>query len=921
VTQIDAGELESRGVTRVEDALNVLPQVTPDQTAFISNGSGGTATVNFRGLGAHRSLVLLNGRRLSGTGGSDINQIPAALIDRVEMLTGGASAAYGSDAVTGVVNFITKENFEGVQFDYMFGLYQHENNHSDARAALDDAGFAAPPGSVTDGDTHQFSLLWGYGDGERGNITAYATYRQTEAVLKSRRDYSACSLWADDSGRWECRGSGTIPEGRFADFGLLGRPPLDEAGNPEPPWDTEPWPGGFNFIVEPGTDQFVDWDNNFYNFGPLNHYMRPDERVTLGATGHYEFSDRLGTYFELHYMSYQSDAQIAESGSFLFPYSINCDSPLLSAQQFDLLCGRYNLTADDSQTVFIGRRNVEGGPRRSIFDHESIRVVAGARGAFDSRWSYDVFANYGEYERSNSFINGLSESRMQRALNVVRDPTTGEGVCASALDGTDPDCVPWNVFESGAVTQEAVDYMRLDGAFPQMQKRLQVVGYVSGDLTDYGLALPTADDGLKVVLGFEYRDEELDSEPNEAAQSGDFAGSTREAKPVKGELELAEVFTEAKLPIAVGKRWAEYVALELGYRYSDYSTGTTANTYKFAAEWAITPSVSLRGSLQRAIRAGDLFELFTPTANSFAGTIDSCVGPEPISTFEECQRTGVTAVQYGNIASVGGGERGSVNSIVGGNPDLEPEQADTWSAGFILTPDFLPSLSLSVDYFNIRLEKAIEGPDPRVILDECMRTGLAEFCGKIQRDPATGTLALGDAHVLAINTNVSFFETSGVDINADYSFSVGAGGDIALSLVGTYLDELTYQEHVVSPVVDCAGTLQPFCFRPSYKWASNLRTVWITPWDASVSLTWRYLGDVQDKWPAEFVPTNIPIESRNYFDLSAIWDVTDTVTVRLGVNNLLDAAPPLWLSGDNGNTFGSYDALGRYWFTGLSLRL
>lgn len=925
LTQLDSEELVTRGVTRVEDALNTLPQVFPDQTAYIANGSLGIATLNLRGLGANRSLVLLNGRRLAGSTDTDLNQIPGALIDRVEVLTGGASAAYGSDALTGVANFITKENFQGFEFDYLYSLYQHDNEHATARDALSDAGYEPPAHSVTDGDTHEFSLLWGYGDGKRGNISAYATYRHIEAVTQSDRDYSACALWYDDLGQWECRGSATIPEGYFTDWGLLARPPADASGNPLPPWDTQPWPGSFEFNVEPGTDQFEDWSDDpiYYNYAPLNYYQRPDERITLGTLGHYTLSDKFEMYFEVHFMDYESDSQIAESGSFGYGFSVNCSNPLMSAQQFDLLCGRYNLTTSDSQMVFIGRRNVEGGPRDYVFEHQATRWVVGARGAINDQWSYDVFANYGESEYSDTFFKELSVSRMHRALDVVADPITGDAVCVSVLDGTDPDCVPWNIFESGAVTQPMLDYIDLAGAFPETQERLQVTGYVSGDLTDYGLTLPTADDGVRVVLGIEYRDEELNFSPNEAAQSGDFAGTGTEYKPVYGGFDLREVFAETMVPIVQGKNWAELVSIELGYRYSDYSTGATANTYKIAGEWAINPSIRLRASLQHAIRAGDILELFDPTATSFAWSVDSCVGQSPVSTLEECQNTGLTAAQYGTLFDLHDDGVEPVNTINGGNPDLDPEESDTLSYGVVWTPTFIPSLSMSIDYFDIDLEKAIETGNARAIFDVCLDTGLAEFCDKINRDPATGSLGIGDAHILSTDTNIAFLQTSGVDVIADYVFGIGRAGNIGLSLKLTYLDELKYQEHVVADVVDCVGTLKLFCGEPSYQWAGILRTVWTTPWDASISLNWRHMDKVRDEWSAEYP---LDIKRMNYFDLAAVWDISDAVTVRLGVNNLLDEDPPLRPFGPippfNGNTFpGSYDPLGRYWFTGVSLRL
>jgi outer membrane receptor protein involved in Fe transport len=927
MTQLDAEYLDVRGITRVEDALNALPQVYPEQTAFVSQYSTGTATINLRGIGASRALVLMNGRRLPGTGGSDINQIPGALIDRIEVLTGGASATYGSDAVTGVVNFITRVNFEGLQFDYLYALYQHRNHNDVAQAALQDAGIEPPSESVSDGDTHDFSVLYGFGDGDPGNITAYATYRRIDGVTQSERDHSACALYDDGNQGWECSGSRVIAEGYFTDFGVLWFPPSDANGNPLPPWDTQPWPGPFEFNVEPGTDQFVDWSEDpiNYNFAPLNYYMRPDERITFGALGHYAFGESLEVYFETHLMQYKSDAQIAESGNFYATESLYCGNPMLSAQQFELLCAQYNLTTNDWQTVWIGRRNVEGGPRTNIFEHESARGVLGARGAIGSHWSYDLFANYGESEFDDTYINELSIERLTRALDVVTDPITGEPVCTSILDESDPDCVPWNIFGTGPVTQAALDYIDLLGGFPRSEKRLQVTGFVSGDLTEYGWTMPMAEDGVRVVLGLEYRDEKLDFSPNDDAINGDFAGIDREIKPVHGNVELWEVFTEARLPIVQSRTWAELIALELGYRYSNYSTGPTTDTYKIAGGWMIKPSLRLRGSLQRAVRAGDMFELFEPANPGVWWGVDSCVGFEPISTLEACQNTGLTAAQYGTLVmSPDDDPRGFVDTIGGGNADLRPEEADTVSFGFILKPEFLPSMSLSIDLFRIELEKAIQQGNARIIFDECITTDLAEYCDKIHRDPATGWLNLGGAYIDSTLTNIALIQTSGIDALVDYGFGIGRAGDIQLGLIVTYLDELKYQEYPGSEITDCAGAYKSNCRAPSHKWAGSFRADWITPWDASISLNWRYTGKVRDLW--EDIDYPIDTKAMNYLDLAAAWDVNETLTLRVGANNVLDTDPPITFSVksalQNGNTWpSSYDPLGRYWFASASLRL
>ncbi len=926
ITQVNAKDLLYQGTTRVEDLLNDLPQVFPDQHSGVSNFATGTATVDLRGLGSVRTLTLLNGRRLpSGSPiaeSTDLNQIPGMLIERVEVLTGGASAAYGSDAVGGVVNFITLQDFEGLQVDYQFSQYQHRNENAGARAALDDAGYISPDKSVNDGDTHNISVMYGYGDGTRGNIAAYFSYREIEALTQSERDYSACAMRPLDEGGWTCGGVSTIPDGRFTDFGVLTNAPST--------WDPVvdgPWPGSFDFLVEPGTNEFAPWDGHpgqWYNYAPLNYYQRPDKRIAFGAFGHYDFSERIEVYFEANVMDDRSVAQIAPSGSFFWPESVNCSNPFLSAQQFELLCGRYNLTTADAQTVFIGRRNVEGGARQSRFEYESWRGVLGARGVINDNWSYDAFVNLGDVESSETYHNDLSRTKMVRAIDVVAHPATGEPVCVSVLDGSDPDCVPWNVFESGAVTEEMTDYVELSGGFPGDTRRLQVTGFVSGDLTDYGWVLPGAEDGVRVVLGAEYRDDKLHFNPNEAAQSGDFAGFGAEVKTVHGGYDLKELFTEAAIPLVQGKKGAELISVDLGYRYSDYSTGVDADTYKIAGEWMLNSSIRFRGSLQRAVRAGTIHELFRPLQLGIGLNADTCVGEVPISSPEQCQNTGVTGTQYGTISDPNGDGYGWTNGIFGGNRNLEPEESDTVSFGFTLNPEFLPALSLSVDYFEIEVDMAIREANPQFTFDQCLETGLAEYCDDILRDPATGTLWLGDAHIVSVDTNIAFLKTAGIDAIADYDLDIGGMGELKLSLVLTYLDELLSQEHPDADVVECAGRYNYPCDRPSHEWGSNFRVVWVTPWDAAVTLNWRHTGEVDDLWDD---PYPIDIEAMDYFDLAATWDVTDGTTLRLGVNNLFDEDPPVlggqYASGGvlNGNTAaGTYDALGRYVFAGVSMK-
>lgn len=967
VSQIDSEEFLFQGVTRVEDLLNDLPQTVADQSAFTNLFATGTATVDLRGLFPVRTLVLLNGRRLPAgsplSPASDINQIPGMLIERVEVLTGGASATYGSDAIAGVVNFITIEDFEGVQFDYQFSQYTHENK-SPLAEIVRDAGYELPPKNVSDGDTHNLSLMLGFSppDG-KGNLTVYATWRDISAVTQSQRDHSACAIFGNDFGDLECGGSWTIPDGQFADFGLLTHPDcimvpsptpedptamtcnripafdyatglptgaLDSNGNlvtmnePILPWfgntsgnGTMAWPGSHDFLVEPGTHTFVNrrgHPNGIYNFAPTNYFMRPDERVSAGIFGYYTISDAAEIYLELNYMDDESVAQFAPSGSFWWPDTIQCGNPLLSQQQFDLICGNYNLTTADSQVSFIGRRNVEGGSRRNELQHTQYRAVIGIRGDLGATWSYDAFANYGEVELARFFDDDLSITRMIRAIDAVTDPATGQPVCRSMLDGTDLDCVPWNVFESGAVTQQAVDYITQPLYFGGSTEQIQLNGFVRADLGDYGVVVPTANEGVKVVFGLEYRDEYIEYNPDPLVHSGDVAGFGLAESPLSGGYSVNEVFAEAYVPLIEGKAVAELVSIDLAYRYSNYSTDKETDTYKVAGEWMISPGIRLRGSFQHAVRVGNVDELFRPVQVGFGGDRDTCTGQNPISTLEQCQNTGLTAAQYGTLPLM---EGDFFQLIVGGNPKLNPEESDTVSFGVILSPQRLPNFTLSADWFDIDVEGAIAEPDPDFVFVQCLETGLARFCDAVNRDPSTGLLWLGEGSVDVRNINIGALKTSGVDVVADYVQPIGRFGDLRFSVVGTYIDSWQWQELPGEIPYECAGAYDHGpCGRPRPELATNVRSTWISPWNTSISLLWRYTSGVEDESESDHY-----LPSMDYFDIAGVWDATDAISVRLGVNNVLDEDPPIAPCCGPNTLPGAYDPLGRYWFAGMTFRL
>lgn len=905
VTTLDSSEILHRGITRVEDLVNSLPQVTPEFTSTVSNGATGTATLDLRGLGSKRTLVLTNGHRM-GFGNPfelavDVNQIPSQLIDRVELLTGGASSVYGADAVAGVVNFITKRDFEGFQIDWQQSGYQHDNSNGAVRRAIDAAGFQQAPGSVTDGNTTNINVMIGVNSPDgRGNVTGYVGYREIDPILQSERDYSACTLDTGSSNGTACAGSATLPTGLFS-----------------------PFDGATYFTV--AGDQFVPWDYTYYNYGPLNHFQRPDERTTAGLFGHYEVTESFVGYAEVMFMDNRSLAQIAPSGAFFVTDSINCSNAFLSAQQFATMgC------TDPSDVIpwYIGRRNVEGGPRFDDLRHTTNRVLVGVRGDLNEAWSYDVSANVSRTRYSQVYNNDISISRIGRSFDAIDDPNNpGNIVCRSAVPDpvtgavVDPGCVPWNVFQTGGVTQAAIDYLTLPLFAKADLEQDQFVAHATVDLGEYGVVLPSATDGFQGVIGYEFRDESLDFQPDTGFTSGDGAGQGGPIPGILGGLDVNEFFFEVKAPLIQDKPGFQSLSLDLRYRYSDYSTGIDTDTYNIGGEWRPIESLMFRGGVSRAVRAPNLRELFEPrNIGLWAGT-DPCAGSSPEFTAEQCALTGVSAAQY---LSVPANPAGQYNESAAGDSTLVPEESDSFTVGVVYTPEeFLAGLTLSVDYWSIDVNDAIkEGFGSEFTIRQCGLTGEARFCDLIDRGP-NGNLWIGTAAVDATTVNIGFFETSGFDVTAAYSTDIGNFGSLDFAIRSSILEKFDQQPLDGFPVEDCAGFWGGSCERARPEYKHVFSTSWATPWDLNVALTWRHIGEVDELNLDRFTA-----DAQDYFDLSGNyvldWAGGETM-FNVGVSNIIDEDPPIsGLFGNvadfgNGNTLpGTWDSLGRYWFAGLT---
>ncbi|WP_067732892.1 TonB-dependent receptor domain-containing protein [Novosphingobium naphthalenivorans] len=911
VTVVNAADIAATGTTRVEDLVNSLPQVFAGQGGNVSNGSSGTATLNLRNLGEERTMVLVNGRRLMpgdpNSSAADINAIPAALIKRVDVLTGGASATYGSDAIAGVVNFVMDTDFEGFRLDSQYSFYQHNNSAGSAiTGPLDAAGYDYPSGSSANGGTVDTTLSFGtsFDDG-RGHITAYVGYRKINAVLQGSRDYASCALSGSSISGFGCGGSSTSPTGRF----LL----TDDFSSYQPNPD-----GSATFVPGYG----------IYNYNPLNYYQRPDERYTAGFFANYEINSAIKPYAEFMFMDDRTVAQIAPSGDFGNTSTLNCDNPLLSAQQLSIICRPSNIIATrvdpttgasyDVAGVYILRRNVEGGPRQDDLQHTSYRAVLGSQGDLSPEWSYDAYYQYGRTNFAETYLNDLSATRVARALDVVTDPSTGSAVCRSVLDGSDPNCVPWNIFQLGQVDPAATAYLSTPG-FQRGQTSEQVLSAtVTGDLTNYGIVSPWAQDGVQMLFGFEYRKESLVLNTDQAFQTGDLTGQGAATLPVSGSFHVTEFFTEASLPI-IQDSFVKEFSINAGYRYSKYKNADNSfstDTYKVEATLAPTADIAFRAGYNRAVRAPNVQNLFAPNRIALDGNTDGCAGSDPEYTAAQCAYMGVTAAQYGNIPA---NPADQYNGYIGGNGDLSPEVADTYTAGVVLTPTFLPGFTASVDYFDIKLKGAIQRIGADTILNACAETGDSFICSLIHRD-ASGSLWLSsNGYVTDTTQNIGSLRTKGIDVAAAFVHELSPSlGKLNLSFQGTYLDKLTIDSGIGTPD-ECAGQFGPVCGTPSPKWRHQARLGWEMPSGIGASLRWRYFGSADNGDSEHFSP-------QSYFDLNLSARIEDHYTLRFGVNNVFDKAPPVTGGSNlasvygNGNTYPNvYDALGRYIFTSVSM--
>jgi len=953
VTMVKSDEFRLAGATNAEDFLNQLPQVNPSQGEFVPPGAKGTGTVDLRGLGSVRTLVLVDGHRLMPGDPrypeADVNSIPTSLIRRVEVLTGGSAAVYGSDAVAGVVNFILDTSVDGLKFEGQIGGYQHNNRDRFAQGLLDQRQLPYPKGIVLDGRRVNVSAALGHGffDG-RAHVALFGGYRQIAGVTQDQRDYGSCPITA-----------------RIVD---QRRSPILECGGP-----IVSYPG--NFFDNLDNVYQVTPDRTFvpglsrFNYAPWHFIQRPDKRYTAGGFANFDFSKALQAYAELMAMKDRSSWQVGPSGDFFNTETINCDNSLLSDQQRSLFCRTGNFVGQtavldasgqlvqvtgtptpfvDPVTgatysrawLLIALRNIEGGSIQDVLEHKSIRLLGGFKGELGRGVTYDASYLFGRVSLDRQYRNNLSISRMSKALDVVSDPLTGQPICRSVLiarelgtsaTGADAGCVPWDVFATGKVSPQSTAYLSIPPSMSGWFR--EQIGNVNAtvELDRWGIGSPWSDESSAINFGAEFRKDTVEFDPDEFTQANDIAGFGEQVFPIRGSTDTKEIFGEVRIPLLT-KALVQKLALEAGFRRSWYGSSRSnfsSDTYKLAFDLTAVSGLRFRASQQGANRAPNVQELFAPSQpDSFLR--DPCAGATPTASESQCALTGVTPAQYGQVARANG--LFDYNAIIGGNEQLQAETATTRAVGIVLQPRILRGFNATIDWWDIRLKEAISKIGAQAIVDNCIASGDPIFCNRIHRDP-NGSLWLGNGFVDNRLANLGSLKVRGIDGSADYSTHLGRMGSVNVGFRGSYVLSWIVDNGGLSTPYDCAGLFGAPCgMQP--RWKHTARATWDAPYGVSLSAQWRRIGgvklaalDPKFNLTDAISPGHTKLRAQDYLDVATVFSVRKDFELRLGINNVLDRQPPLVVSntaaGDgpyNANTYPTwYDPLGRYVFASVAV--
>ncbi len=929
-------EFELSGTVNVENVINTLPQVIPGTTSFSNNPGGGVATLNLRGLGSQRTLVLVNDRRYmfySTNQVVDLNTIPSFLLSGVEVVTGGGSAVYGSDALAGVVNFRLRDDLEGLQVGAQYNITER-------------------------GDGRRFNANMAMGTqfaDNRGHITVYGEYYNRGSIFAGQRDFSRFAL-GDSANGLVPQGSAGVPQGRFvasptlaigqgASCGGTGNPPRN-AGCLSIAEGTN-YPGAGAFFGRPGVSTPYNAATDSYNFAPVNYLMVPQERWMLGGYGEYEISNSVTAYAEVSFINNRVQNELAAT-----PITQNVDFQLAAIQglvsandfaQLQTIAARQQaaiaaaatpgcapITATNptgvcanpfgaftagtgqfgalqpgsvrlqvnSRTTAINARNVED-------DRNAYRVLGGVRGNITGDINYDAYYMYSRTRNASVQLGNVSRSAFTRLA--------ANGTC--------------NVFGENQLSDNCINQISILAQNGNISELEVAQASVNGPL----FTLPTSDVPVQFAAGVEWRRMGSRFIPDTALSSGDVVGFNA-GQPTQGSYTAREVFGELNVPL-VRDNFIHSLELDGSFRYSDYSLEAVGGVWAYAGGVRFAPiqDITFRGQYQRAIRAPNVGELFGGQSVGFPAATDPCSDRTPVAGRTEqlralCVATGVPAANvFQNFIQ----PNAQIQGAFGGNPNLTEETADTWTAGVILQPRFIPGLTAQIDYYNIQIDDAIAvaGGGVANILNLCYLTianAESALCGLISRD-TQGVISGPPFVVQATNANLAALEAEGIDFSVDYSRPLGFGligedARLSFNFLGTYTLKNNFTPLVELPddVVECAGLYGLTCGQPTpeWKWTSRLSLI---DGPLTTSVRWRHVGKSEADSPTYFIQE---IDAYNLFDLTFGFAVSDNFSMNLGVNNIFDKNPPILGAGaEQSNTFpGTFDVIGRDFFVSAQLR-
>lgn len=887
-------EFALSGTVNVENVINTLPQVIPGTTSFSNNPGNGTATLNLRGLGTARTLVLVNSRRWMFFDTSqvvDLNTIPSFLIDSVDVVTGGASAVYGSDALAGVVNFRLR-NVEGIEAGGQYALTER-------------------------GDGASYQLHGAIGasfDDGRGSATVFAEYYNRSSVFQGDRAFSNFALGGESFGVPQQQfGSSTLPSGVIRYFGDGNRAGTEFAAN--------------RAVVFDRPAEFRTRTGDTYNYAPANYLQIPQERYLIGGYADYDIGGGNEFYTEVTFVNNRVQQELAATpvtGS--FNVNLATIQPFLTPGDFAQL-QQLNATETDGDpdniTLFLQRRTTETGSRNSLDERNAFRVLGGVRGPITDWLSYDGYYSYARTRNANVQAGNISRSAFQ-----------------AGLDGTSAN--PINIFGPNTLTPEDVADISILAQNGDVSTLEVASGVLSGTFGDFAIG---GAEPIGFALGTEYRRVASQFIPDTALSSGDVIGFNA-GQATQGSYDVKEAFAEINIPIQFGSARLELTGAG---RYSDYSLDTVGGVWTYAggAQFAPIPDVIFRAQYQRAIRAPNVGELFGGSAIGFPGATDPCsttAAASPGGLRDLCIANGVPA----NVVGTPGIQlNAQIPATFGGNPFLQEETSDSFTAGVVLQPRFIPGLVVTADYFDIEVKDAISTISLNTAFDLCFNQAQDRndpFClpffanGPIRN--AGGAITTANPPGLG-GANVAVLGVKGVDLEASYSTSIPFSlmtdtGEqkLQLSFLGTWTDSSFFIPLEGRDTIECAGRFGAQCGQPTpkYKWTSRASFI---DGPVTTSIRWRHLSGVDDNdEDVDYSDFNgvERLPSYDLFDLSFAFNVTEQFTFNMGVNNIFDELPqsPTFngiivssqndgtLLGDNqeqGNTYPStYDVLGRRYF-------